>query len=240
MINLTYCSCGKIHIPDEVKNAVKKGEKVTVNILPQFSGIVKNVLKHGTGAMNIDESRVGTESIKINQVDLSNAHGNNLAAGVKQPFTGEVKTVTGRWPANVIFDEEAGKILDEQVGKTSTGGKPVNVDASKSMLGIGANSSFYGNDGRNASRFFYCTKTSKAERNKGCEDLENKNNHPTVKPIKLMEYLCKLITPPNGIVLDPFLGSGTTGKAALNLGFGFVGIEREFEYFEIAKNRINR
>jgi site-specific DNA-methyltransferase (adenine-specific) len=112
-----------------------------------------------------------------------------------------------------------------------------------------------------ASRFFYVAKASKSERNKGLDDFEekeskkfdggefnsastnanertNKNFHPTVKPIKLMEYLVKMITPPNGIVLDPFVGSGTTGVAAKLLGFDFVGIEQDAEYCKIAQARV--
>ena len=105
-----------------------------------------------------------------------------------------------RFPANIIFDEEAGKILDEQI----EGG---------------------------ASRFFYCPKTSKSDRSEG-------NIHPTVKPTDLMAYLIRLVTPKGGIVLDPFMGSGSTGKAAVREGMDFIGIERETEYFEIAKSRI--
>jgi site-specific DNA-methyltransferase (adenine-specific) len=114
-----------------------------------------------------------------------------------------------------------------------------------------------------ASRFFYCPKASSKERNAGCQDLENKqnfsrygnglgnapaidgikhtpekNNHPTVKPVKLMEYLVKLITPENGVVLDPFMGSGTTGVACKQNGYTFVGVELDEGYFEIAYNRI--
>ena len=112
-----------------------------------------------------------------------------------------------------------------------------------------------------ASRFFYCAKASKKERNMGLEDVElttvddgrnkpidnpfmrgktpRQNSHPTVKPVKLMEYLITLITPPNGIVLDPFFGSGTTGIAAVNLGFNYIGIELDEQYVEIARRRIN-
>lgn len=86
------------------------------------------------------------------------------------------------------------------------------------------------------SRFFYCAKASKRERNAGLEGMPN--GHPCIKPIRLMEYLCKLITPPNGTILDPFMGSGSTGIAAKNLGFDFIGIEREKEYCEIAEKRI--
>jgi len=88
---------------------------------------------------------------------------------------------------------------------------------------------------KSASRFFYCAKSSKSERNKGLEA----NNHPTVKPVSLMRYLCRLITPPKGIVLDPFMGSGSTGIGAKLEGFDFVGIEREDEYCKIAKARID-
>ena len=121
----------------------------------------------------------------------------------------------------------------------------------------------YGGSG-SAARFFYCAKASKADRNEGCDDLPDrlggirsetsgqhitrrdggdpgmvKNNHPTVKPTDLMRYLCRLVTPANGLVLDPFMGSGSTGKAALLEGFRFLGIEREAEYVEIARRRLN-
>ena len=86
-------------------------------------------------------------------------------------------------------------------------------------------------------RYFYCPKANKKERNKGCENISN--NHPTVKPIELMRYLCRLVTPKNGTVLDPFMGSGTTGIAAKLEGFSFVGIELDADYLEIAKARIN-
>jgi len=110
----------------------------------------------------------------------------------------------------------------------------------------------------NASRFFYCAKTSGEERNEGCEKLEDKdgniksdyagmngetqnkkNNHPTVKPLMLMEYLIKLVSKENAIILDPFLGSGTTGVASYNLNRNFIGIEKEQEYVKIAEARLN-
>jgi DNA modification methylase len=117
----------------------------------------------------------------------------------------------------------------------------------------------------NAARFFYCAKANKRDRNEGCDefqerqvvtfatangtsgkpssisegrDTKNRNHHPTVKPTDLMQYLCRLITPPNGTILDPFLGSGSTGKAAMYEGFNFVGIELTEEYLPIAKARI--
>jgi site-specific DNA-methyltransferase (adenine-specific) len=90
-----------------------------------------------------------------------------------------------------------------------------------------------------AARFFYCPKASKKDRNEGCEELENGNNHATVKPTALMAYLCRLITPTGGTVLDPYMGSGSTGKAAVREGFSFVGIELDPDYYEIAKARVN-
>jgi site-specific DNA-methyltransferase (adenine-specific) len=116
-------------------------------------------------------------------------------------------------------------------------------------------------DSGSAARFFYCAKASKRDRDEGCEGLcvkdvhrygagigegidpnapaKNRNHHPTVKPTDLMRYLCRLVTPPNGTVLDPFMGSGSTGKAAILEGFRFIGIEREAEYLEIARARID-
>jgi site-specific DNA-methyltransferase (adenine-specific) len=160
-----------------------------------------------------------------------------VAENVLQHGTGAINVDGGRvgerWPANFIHDgsEEA-----------------------TDLLGASA-------------RFFYCAKASKADRDEGCEKLQersagecvdrvegsagmespragagrtsgSRNHHPTVKPTDLMRYLCRLVTPPSGIVLDPFMGSGSTGKAAMLEGFAFVGIEREAEYIDIAKARI--
>jgi site-specific DNA-methyltransferase (adenine-specific) len=201
--------------------------------------IAENVLKHGTGGINIDGCRVGTELIShgTSKADIRGGSLDGSISGSRPRLQVEEHITEGRFPANIMFDEEAGKILDEQSDK--------------------------------ASRFFYCPKVSKKERNAGLEDMENrpsqlnsggigrktsvekrletngenapttKNHHPTVKPIALMEYLIKLVTPKGGTVLEPFMGSGSTGIAAKNLGMSFIGIEKEEEYFEIAKQRIN-
>jgi site-specific DNA-methyltransferase (adenine-specific) len=190
--------------------------------------IVDNVLKWGCGALNIDGCRVecvnrrspcGADG-KVHRT-TGNVYGEHKRSGFDLS--------QGRWPANTILDESAAEMLDEQ---------------------------------SSASRFFYVAKASKRERNDGLEGMALKsqgaygkfagdgrgrqtehqptqNHHPTVKPIKLMAYLCRLITPPNGTVLDPFMGSGTTGIAAAKEGFGFIGIELEKEYFEIAQKRIS-
>ncbi len=231
------------------------------------STVAKNVLKYGTGALNIDGTRIGTERIAQHQRDLSQAHGDKWAAGTKQPVLGVTNYTTGRWPANVLFDESAAEMLDEQSGVS---GDRARTSSGKSLNLFGGDKENIGQRGfadkGGASRFFYVAKASKRERNAGLEgmpeiskshlaspdgggggwskdsdknpNLPRANHHPTVKPIKLMEYLCKLITPPGGVILDPFCGSGSTGVAAVNLGFKFIGIEREKEYVAIAEKRI--
>lgn len=158
------------------------------------------------------------------------------------------------------------KMLDEQSGeRRSSGIYPAKEKKqSKAMFANAPQpelTNIY-NDTGGASRFFYCAKASKRDRNEGLDGMPTKksscmngdrgnpngnsftlteraNHHPTVKSTKLMEYLIRLITPPNGTVLDPFMGSGSTGVAAKRLGFSFTGIEKELEYFDIAKQRIN-
>ena len=237
--------------------------------------IVDNVLEWGTGGINIDDSRIGTdEQLGRFQKDgngpLSPKHGfnNNSMSDGDKFIEGNP---SGRFPANVIFDEEAGKILDEQSGTSkSTGGRIEKKTGWGEFGGSGQKEIIDGQPGfgdvGGVSRFFYCPKTSKRDRNEGLDEFEKKsrsdankmmgksgnfktgsgndrttqfkNNHPTVKPTDLMLYLIRLVTPKGGTTLDPFMGSGSTGKAAVRGGFDFVGIEREKEYFEIAKARI--
>jgi site-specific DNA-methyltransferase (adenine-specific) len=212
--------------------------------------VAENVLKWGTGALAIDASRialdesakamVGKAKQRTNaNADLHHAYGKDNRKTLAQPI--DTFKASGRWPANVLLDEEAAAILDEQSGiSKSTGGGALAVfNNSKKNNDYGSgNRDFYTpkknmgkGDVGGASRFFYVAKASKRERGVG-------NGHPTVKPIRLMEYLCKLITPPGGTILDPFAGSGSTGVAAVRLGYEFIGIEREKEYCEIAEKRI--
>jgi site-specific DNA-methyltransferase (adenine-specific) len=245
--------------------------------------IAENVLKYGTGGINIDGSRVGTESRKNQQKNFAN----NVGGVYKETNSSkdEFVDVNGRFPANIIFDEEAGQLLDEQSGNRKSGKMKTShirhTDGSPNGIYGKFNpnhpiSETYGDEG-GASRFFYCPKTSKKDRNEGldrfedkvkdrgvgrtcsvcnkfilsnsgprCECGENrienygttKNHHPTVKPTDLMRYLINLITPPNGTTLDPFMGSGSTGKAAIRCGVNFIGIEKEQEYMDIASARI--
>jgi len=174
----------------------------------------------------------------------------------------------GRWPANVALDPESAAMLDEQSGTLTSGGGPLNRNADKFRTTYGEfkggdepADALYGDTG-GASRFFYCAKASTAERNAGLDDFPlrerpawssgtqnpgsfqegntgpTRNIHPTVKPIGLMRWLVRLVTPPGGLVLDPFAGSGTTGIAAVLEGFEFVGVERDPEYARIARARV--
>lgn len=212
--------------------ALKPAHEPIVVARKPFTGTVaNNVLAYGTGAMNIDGCRVetdeayapppGGEPVTDNQV-----YGTGLGVG-KPQHSG------GRWPANFIHD------------------------GSDEVLELFPNAK---GDNGSAARFFYCAKANKKERNAGLEEFESvpcgvlngsangtlnndkvpisKNHHPTVKPLALMRYLVRLVTPPNGTVLDPFLGSGTTAMAAVFEGFGWVGCEITDEYVPIAEARI--
>jgi site-specific DNA-methyltransferase (adenine-specific) len=164
--------------------------------------IALNVLKWGTGGINIDGSRIelSGEIIPINKLESWSGFGE-----IDKPDYQKTENNVGRWPANVILDEEAGSILDKQAGHT-------------------------------VSRYFYCAKPNHNEKALG---LDSENKHPTQKPVKLLEYLVRLITPKGGVCIDPFMGSGSTGIACVNLDFNFIGIEKEPHYFEIAESRIN-
>lgn len=247
-------------------------EPIVVARKPLKGTVAENVLEHGTGGINIDGCRIGTDDEpRLGNTDMSDCEQIAFGKGWQKSGTTPPE---GRWPANVILDEEAGAMLDEQTGCLKSG-KPTVV-----KLGMNSGAAFgaesrkpgtplvgYGDQG-GASRFFYCPKANQAERNKGCEKLplkmnlnatygmqsdeglewngrnpenrtrEQRNNHPTVKPVDLMKYLCRLVTPPGGVVLDPFMGSGTTGIAACVEGFDFIGIEMDADYIEIARHRI--
>ncbi|MFO0453638.1 MAG: DNA-methyltransferase [Pseudomonadota bacterium] len=237
-------------------------EPITVARKPLTGTVAANVLEHGTGALNVDGCRVGTETAGWNGLGETPRNvymGGWSADGIARP-------TIGRWPANLIHDGS-----EEVVGlfpQTTSGALSPYTEnhENRSSYGMAREKTFRqeANSG-SAARFFYCAKASKADRDEGLEDMEarlsmrygeqgqgpsaqqtprkpvaQRNNHPTVKPTDLMRYLCRLVTPPGGVVLDPFMGSGSTGKAAMLESFGFIGIEREAEYVEIAKARIAR
>lgn len=204
-------------------------EPICVARKPLIGTVAENVLTHGTGALNIDGCRVEGIKPQVTQGINSNATSFNVAK--ERRISGDPSE--GRWPANLIHDgsdEVLAVFPDSSItGKRTEASRNATVEGT-TWLNNNHKSQEYLDSG-SAARFFYCAKTSKKERGEG-------NNHPTVKPIALMAYLCRLVTPPNGIVLDPFMGSGSTGIAAQNEGFDFIGIEREESYFKIASNRI--
>jgi hypothetical protein len=212
-------------------------EPITVARKPLVGTVAANVLEHGTGAINVDGCRV------IGEPSPSVERRKHAAPGVSVGATGWTTPARpdsyneqrsgeslGRWPANLIHDGS-----DEVVGLfPQAGGGYGKRGAARQMegWGMGGHNETVGyGDSGSAARFFYCAKASKTDRGDG-------NAHPTVKPTELMRYLCRLVTPPGGVVLDPFMGSGSTGKAAALEGFRFIGIEREAEYLEIARGRI--
>jgi hypothetical protein len=204
--------------------------------------IAENVMKWGTGGLNIDGCRVGTEVRNNPQAGFIRRGRTDeevfLGADKNRP-EGTVE-VTGRFPANAILDEEAGAMLDEQSGKVSYGNKSGGYSytgASYEVEGFVKNCkpqapSNYGDSG-GASRFFYCAKASKKERGEG-------NNHPTVKPVSLIKYLVTLVTPPNGVCLDPFMGSGTTAIACINTNRNYIGFELDKHYCDMANERVQK
>ena len=203
--------------------------------------VALNILKWGTGGINIDDCRISLNGEKQPTGSAKRVYKSNQYTEDKIYGDNKQTPIQGRFPANIILDEKAGKMLDEQSGQLKsgnlTGKEPSNT--TKEIYGTFSKRSLktIGDKG-GASRFFYCAKASKNERNTNLGDL--KNNHPTVKPIKLMKYLVKLITPPNGIVLDPFIGSGTTAISCKELGRNFIGFETNQSYIDIATKRLGK
>ena len=206
-------------------------EPITMARKPLSGTVAETVLQHGTGAINVDGCRVGDESRwnpSAGHKDLENRRTVTPISSHKE-FDG--RECIGRWPANIIHD-----------------------GSNEAALAL-----------KSGARFFYTAKAGKDDRNDGCDHFpmithqsgmggampidddgndrdrfkaQSRNHHPTVKPTMLMAYLCRLVTQPGGVVLDPFMGSGSTGKAATINGFRFIGIERDPEYHKIAHARI--
>lgn len=220
-------------------------EPVTVARKPLVGTVAANVLAHGTGALNIDGCRVGMSAEdaayigeRIGGFNATRSIGGNGAysGGEAMDRAAAYDASKGRWPANLIHDGSDEVIEAFPVAKGQQGAISGLEPSSKTDGIYGEFSARAASTPRvevetSAARFFYCAKASKKDRGEG-------NNHPTVKPTDLMRYLCRLVTPPGGVVFDPFMGSGSTGRAALLEGFGFVGSEMEEAFFSIAKARI--
>ena len=234
------------------------------------TNIAENILRWGTGGINIDECRVGSEGARNNGSRPDENGYSSNAIYSKFKATTKIDYNMGRFPANFIHDGSEGVV--RYFPETSApGGYPKGTFEKDSNCygkynGITREERFTFDNGGSAARFFYCAKASPSERNEGLEGLEEReridyggfhsekgliennrnpenrkptaNHHPTVKPIALMEYLIRLITPKVGIVLDPFAGSGTTGIAAINLKVKYILIEREADYIPIINARL--
>lgn len=204
-------------------------EPITVARKRLIGTVAENVLTHGTGALNVDGCRVGTVSATFPKI--RNAKIFTTGSGGQEVPNND----KGRWPANLIHD--GSEEVVERFPETQSGAllpshkRGEQVNAFGKSNGAPPSRSF-GNDSGSAARFFYCAKASSEDRGEG-------NNHPTVKPTELMRYLVRLVTPPRGTVLDPYTGSGSTGRAATIEGFNFIGVEMDPAFVEIAKQRCN-
>jgi DNA modification methylase len=220
-------------------------EPVVVARKPLIGTVAQNVLEHGTGALNIDACRIGMSDDDRNKIEKATwvardldrkAYGTYGTDGTDQPMATHP---AGRWPANIALDATAAEILDEQSGeRASTPFKATTTGAQAGRQHVSfADLEYSGRgytDTGGASRFFYTAKASRQDRNTSGAD----NTHPTVKPTELMRWLIRLVTPPAGIILDPFGGSGSTGVAARAENVRCILIERETEYLEIIRNRL--
>ena len=198
--------------------------------------VAQNVQEHGTGALNIDGCRVATDDGE-NRARPPRTPNEILGGGKGTNLTASEHNDTGRWPANLIHDGSDEVVALFPQSKGQQGAVSGNEPSSKTSSTFGEYAERTPAKPRgdigSAARFFYCAKAAASERGAG-------NDHPTVKPIALMRWLLTLVTPPGGVVLDPFLGSGSTGVAAADLGARFIGIEMDRKYFDIACERIAR
>lgn len=198
--------------------------------------------KPGPKWLGVEACRIEAGSRPLLERRPNGVPGNSLRGSLDAYLNGSVvvgTTTAGRWPANVTLDEEAGALLDEQAGDRKAGVAVGRNASAGSVYGNGkgllsqakgVDRIGYGGDG-GPSRFFYCSKASRKNRGDG-------NTHPTVKSTALMRWLCRLACPPEGIILDPFTGSGSTGVACIAQGFEFLGIEANPKYHTIAERRL--
>ena len=259
-------------------------EPIIIARKPFKGSLVDNVIKNGVGGLNIDECRVGNETISIHNAPKGTFAGGEYGRGSD---TSSYRDSTGRFPANTIltydendFEEVCGGFPNTKSVKSARGGARNDGTTvyNKIPRNIEMNYECGFNDSGSASRYFYCAKASKKDRDEGLDEFQNvsgaditgrkegsaglvmeggkqnpfagkaspnnRNTHPTVKPTELMQYLVRLVTPNNGTILDPFNGSGSTGKAVMyenkerDKNYKYIGIELTEEYLPIAKARI--
>ena len=242
-------------------------EPIVLARKPLSGTVAANVLKHGTGAINVDGCRIDALDKTPAPVGVYGRPSIGTT-GHTGERNGSADSL-GRWPANILHDGSpevlavfpsphgAGHATDGT--HCASNGAAVGLEAAYSISKAGTAAQRFGDTG-SAARFFYCAKASRAERELGLADFapatvgdgrqtandtayqrgqtERRNVHPTVKPVAVMRWLTRLVTPPGGVVLDPYTGSGTTGVAAALEGFEFIGCELSLEYVKIARARI--
>lgn len=245
-------------------------EPIVLARKPLVGTVAENVLRHGTGGLNVDGCRIETDESWEGR-ELPDAL-DGATWGGKLNSSSSSSHVLGRFPANVIHDGSDELLAEfEKYGERISGSLAGQPRTEDKIYGSAANTlgtpRYYEGNSGSAARFFYCAKASQDDRGEGLECLPvrsagdvtdrkdgsdglnspragagrtngSRNHHPTVKPTSLMRYLVRLITPPDGTCLDPFLGSGSTGKATALEGFNFIGIELSADYCELAKRRI--
>ena len=207
---------------------------------PLDGTVASNVLAHGVGGLNIDACRVGSGTGEPKPEYVANDKNQVYGAGMGG---GAWANTSGRFPANVLLDEHAAKEMDEQSGPAGAHGPRSGRGTGEGVTGwMTPGTRAHPNDSGGASRFFpvfkYQAKAPKKERPVIEREDGSKIQHPTVKPLALLEWLVELITPPGGVVLDPFAGSGTTLQAALNKGFTPIGIEQDADYIQLIEQRL--
>lgn len=241
-------------------------EPICVARKPLSGTVAENVLTHSTGALNIDGCRVHTDEI-LRRPQASSQSGVMSMGLAANGYNGSSDDRGGRWPANFVHDG-SDEVIEQFPHTKSNSGNLTHKSGKQGVAFGKYNpcaTSGISDEG-SAARFFYCAKASKADRDEGVSlaatsaaemvdrDADSagmnspragagrtsgaRNDHPTVKPTALMQWLVRLVTPPGGTVLDPFTGSGSTGKACMLEGFEFIGFEMDPHYCEIAEQRI--
>ncbi|MDF1720535.1 MAG: DNA methyltransferase [Minwuia sp.] len=236
-------------------------EPICLARVPLIGTVAANLAAHGTGALHVDACRIGAELAGWKGAAAGGRTWNDANMGLGKG--GEPRPTTGRWPANLCHDGSAAVAGLFPQGK-STNGRPLRSRRPGGGWGMTATGAEYDDQG-SAARYFYCAKASRDDRDDGLDHMPKgaagirsetrgqhitrrdpgyevaprANIHPTVKPTALMQWLCRLITPPGGVVLDPFMGSGSTGRGAVMEGFRFTGIEQDAHYAAIARARID-
>lgn len=253
------------NVDDEHGTALKPAYEPIVLVRKPFRGTIEECFReHGTGVLNIGACRIAASDERPAMTPREGKTDAFAGGGLGASRERNGVEARGRWPANVAFDEDAAAQLDEQTGTLRSGSRRAGTPRGESAIfgkmgGAATDADIVGSRG-GASRFFYCSKAARSEREAGLDDFaaevtsdgrktsidnpflrgetKRKNVHPTVKPLDLMRWLVRLVTPAGGTVIDPFAGSVTTGCAAVAEGFGFEGAELEEHYARIARARI--